>query len=74
MAGKRLAMVNEQTQRCEHLACLCEVTFEEATCSPYCASPDGRDPQNITCACGHPACAKAIDEQLHGGAGSESAT
>jgi hypothetical protein len=64
-------MANEETVRCEHLACLCEVTPTEATCSPYCASPEGRDPQNIRCACGHPACEEQIEAQLHGSAGRE---
>ena len=61
-----------QTTRCEHLACLCEVPLTEATCSPYCASPDGKDPQNVLCKCGHPACAEQIEAQLSGGGGKES--
>ena len=32
------------TKRCDNLACLCEVPFTQATCSEFCASPDGRDP------------------------------
>lgn len=70
--GNVLKMVTEATQRCEHLACLCNVTFGEATCAPYCASPEGRDPQNITCECGHAACAEQIEAQLHGASGKES--
>ncbi len=65
-------MVTEATQRCEHLACLCEVSFGDATCSQYCASPAGRDPQNIRCECGHKACAEQIEAQLHGQSGKES--
>jgi hypothetical protein len=58
--------------RCENLACLCDVAPEAATCSPYCASPEGRDPQNVRCECGHAACAEQIERQLHGGSGKES--
>jgi hypothetical protein len=65
-------MVDEATQRCENLACLCEVTFEEATCSPYCASPDGKDALNVRCACAHPACTEQVERQLHGQAAKES--
>ena len=65
-------MTDEETTRCEHLACLCEVPFSEGTCSPYCASDEGRDPQNVLCKCGHPKCEQQIETQLHGGAGRES--
>jgi hypothetical protein len=66
-------MVAESTDRCENLACLCEVPSGDAGCSAYCASPDGLDPQNVLCACGHDVCARAIEQQLHGEAGRESA-
>jgi hypothetical protein len=65
-------MVAESTDRCENLACLCEVSASEGTCSTYCASPAGLDPQNVRCDCGHDVCARAIEQQLHGGAGRES--
>jgi hypothetical protein len=65
-------MTDQEMTRCEHLACLCEVPLPEATCSPYCASPEGHDPQNIRCGCGHAACEEQIEAQLHGGAGKES--
>ena len=63
--------MNDAMQRCENLACLCEVDFSTATCSDYCASPDGRDPQNVRCACGHAACSVQIERQLHGESGRE---
>jgi hypothetical protein len=63
----------EATARCEHLACVCEVPIGQETCSDYCASPAGRDAQNVRCECGHDVCAKAIEEQLHGAGGRESA-
>jgi hypothetical protein len=66
-------MALEETIRCENLSCVCEVPASEATCSPYCASPAGRDVQNVRCDCGHSVCAKAIEEQLHGEGGRESA-
>jgi hypothetical protein len=59
--------------RCENLSCLCEVSASDATCSPSCASPDGRDVANVICKCGHDACAEAIERQLHGEGGRESA-
>jgi len=65
-------MVTDATQRCEHLACLCDVAVGDATCSEYCASPAGRDPQNVRCECGHSGCAEQIDAQLHGASGKES--
>jgi hypothetical protein len=59
-------------KRCDNLACLCEIPLGDATCSPYCDSPEGRDPANIRCACGHPACETQMETQLHGGIGAES--
>jgi hypothetical protein len=61
-----------ERKRCDNLACLCEVPLAQATCSPYCASPAGRDPANIRCECGHSGCASEIETQLHGGIGAES--
>ena len=65
-------MVSEATRRCENLACLCDVPLAEATCSPYCASPEGRDPQNVRCSCGHAACTEQVEKQLRGESGKES--
>jgi hypothetical protein len=67
-------MATEEMARCEHLACLCEVPLAVAACSDHCASPEGRDPQNVLCGCGHPACQQQIEAQLHGGSGRESLT
>jgi hypothetical protein len=64
-------MATEETTRCEHLACLCEVPLTETTCSPQCASAS-HDAESILCGCGHPACEEQIEAQLHGGAGKES--
>jgi hypothetical protein len=58
--------------RCDNLACLCEIPLAQATCSTYCDSPEGRDPANIRCACGHPGCESQMETQLHGGIGAES--
>jgi hypothetical protein len=69
--GKAFDMDDER-RRCEHLACLCNVTGSAATCSEACASVDRRDPHDIICACGHAECARTIDEQLHGQVGRES--
>jgi hypothetical protein len=65
-------METEATTRCENLACLCEVPAEDATCSAYCASPEGRDVASIRCTCGHAGCLEANEDQLHGEAGRES--
>jgi hypothetical protein len=59
-------------KRCDNLACLCEIPLAQATCSPYCDSPAGRDPANIRCTCGHPGCEAQMETQLHGGIGAES--
>ena len=67
-----MADVGGDRKRCDNLACLCEVPLSDATCSAYCDSPEGRDPANIRCACGHPACEKQMETQLHGGIGAES--
>jgi acetone carboxylase gamma subunit len=64
-------MTATDTKKCDNLACLCEVDIATPVCAPYCDSPDGRDPANIRCGCGHSACAAEIDEQLHGGIGRE---
>lgn len=61
-----------ELKRCDNLACLCEVPLAENVCSPYCDSPEARDPAIIRCECGHPVCAEEIETQLHGGIGSES--
>jgi hypothetical protein len=63
--------MNDDSKRCDNLACLCTVPLAEAVCSPYCDSPDGRDPAIITCGCAHAGCTAEIDEQLHGGIGKE---
>jgi hypothetical protein len=68
-----MAITDDSHKRCDNLAFLGEVPLAEATCSPSCGSPEARDDATITCACGHPACTAVIDDQLHGGAGSESA-
>jgi acetone carboxylase gamma subunit len=65
-------MTNEAMMRCENLACLCEVPLGKGTCSEYCASGDGKDPQVIVCECGHAHCSQESEKQLHGGGGSES--
>ncbi|MEA2687560.1 MAG: hypothetical protein QOJ39_2066 [Candidatus Eremiobacteraeota bacterium] len=62
---------NDDSKRCDNLACLCTVPLAQAVCSGYCDSPDGRDPAIITCGCGHKGCQAEIDEQLHGGIGKE---
>ncbi len=61
-----------ERKRCDNLACLCEIPLAQATCSPYCDSPAGRDPANIRCACGHAGCEAQMVTQLHGGIGAES--
>jgi hypothetical protein len=65
--------MNTELTRCENLACLCEIASSEGSCSPACATLEARDAHNVSCACGHSACAKAIDRQLHGEVGRESA-
>jgi hypothetical protein len=64
-----MAVTEGERKRCDNLACLCEIPLAEATCSAYCDSPEGRDPANIRCACGHPACESQMESQLHGGTG-----
>jgi hypothetical protein len=64
--------MDDESKRCDNLACLCRAPIKDAVCSPYCDSPDGRDPAVITCGCGHSGCQSQIDEQLHGGIGKES--
>ena len=67
-----MAVPSGDRKRCDNLACLCEVPLAQATCSTYCDSPEGRDPANIRCACGHAACESQMESQLHGGIGAES--
>jgi hypothetical protein len=64
--------MNDDSKRCDNLACLCQVALTDTVCSSYCDSPEGRDLTIITCGCGHSGCLKEIDEQLHGGIGKES--
>ena len=61
----------DDVKRCDNLACLCEVPLADTVCSPYCDSPDGRDPEAIRCRCGHRGCEREMEEQLHGGIGRE---
>jgi hypothetical protein len=65
-------MTDVATRRCENLACLCDVPVVDETCSPYCESPDGRDPQNVVCSCAHAGCAEQMERQLHDEGGRES--
>jgi hypothetical protein len=65
-------MNSGETKRCDNLACLCEVPLTDDVCSPFCDSPEGRDPETIVCGCAHAVCKKEIDAQLHGGIGRES--
>jgi hypothetical protein len=65
-------MIAIDTKKCDNLACLCDVPIVDAVCAPYCDSPDGRDPANVRCTCGHPRCAEQVETQLHGGIGRES--
>ena len=67
-----MAVTGDERKRCDNLACLCEIPLAQATCSPYCDSPAGRDPANIRCTCGHPACESQMETQLRGGIGTES--
>jgi len=67
-----MAVSDGDRKRCDNLACLCDIPLSQATCSPYCDSPEGRDPANIRCACGHPVCESQMESQLHGGIGAES--
>ncbi len=62
-----------EMKRCDNLSCLCEVPLTEETCSTYCGSDAGRDPLDIRCQCGHAVCVKAVEAQLHGGGGAQSA-
>jgi hypothetical protein len=62
---------DDDSKRCDNLACLCTVSLARAVCSDYCDSPDGRDPAIITCGCEHQGCQTEIDKQLHGGIGKE---
>jgi hypothetical protein len=64
--------MNDESKRCDNLACLCGVALTVSVCSPYCDSPEGRDQSIITCGCGHAGCQREIEEQLHGGIGKES--
>ncbi len=59
-------------KRCDNLSCLCEVPLADEACSDYCRSGGGRDATEIRCDCGHAKCDKAVEAQLHGGAGAES--
>jgi hypothetical protein len=67
-----VALPNSDTKRCDNLACLCEVPLTLATCSAYCASPEGSDLASIRCTCGHAVCEEQVEAQLHGGIGKES--
>jgi hypothetical protein len=67
-----MAGTDAERKRCDNLACLCEIPLSQATCNAYCDSPEGRDPANIRCTCGHPVCESQMETQLHGGIGAES--
>jgi len=65
-------MTSSDRARCENLGCLCEIPIADKACSEYCNSPDGLDPHNVRCLCGHKDCAEQTERQLHGEVGKES--
>lgn len=45
----------EQTKKCAHPSCQCEVGKDDDYCSTFCE--DAQDTTEISCDCGHPGCA-----------------
>jgi hypothetical protein len=48
-------MVNQETKKCAHIPCLCDVSDGEQYCGAACRDAGGEDVE-IACQCSHPAC------------------
>ncbi len=58
-------MAKDEQKKCAHLSCKCVVTSDEKYCSQLCKEA-GADEVEITCDCGHPACAEWLRLAIQG--------
>jgi len=54
----------ENTKKCAHPSCACQVATEIEYCSTFCSGQ--ADTLDIVCSCGHKACADAATATLPG--------
>ena len=52
--------MTQETKKCAHPACNCEVDADNKYCSQYC--DDAADTTEISCNCGHGGCAVTAGE------------
>jgi hypothetical protein len=48
-------MANQETKKCAHIPCLCDVQDGEEYCGEACSDAGSKDVE-ISCQCSHPAC------------------
>lgn len=48
-------MLNQETKKCAHIPCLCDVSDAEQYCGAACRDAGSEDVE-IACQCSHPAC------------------
>jgi hypothetical protein len=44
----------DQTKKCAHPSCVCNVANDQKYCSMYCE--DAKDTTEVSCGCGHAGC------------------
>lgn len=54
-------MASDQSKKCAHIPCVCNVPSGQKFCSDSCED-GGSEEVEIACECGHPACAQTTAE------------
>jgi hypothetical protein len=54
-------MANQETKKCAHIPCLCNVPNGDEYCGEACRDA-GREDVEIACQCDHPACPLTVQQ------------
>jgi hypothetical protein len=60
-------MANQETKKCAHMPCLCNVPSGEKYCGEVCRDAGSEDVE-IACQCDHPACPLTVRQLVPGNA------
>jgi hypothetical protein len=60
-------MANQETKKCAHVPCLCNVPSGEEYCGEVCREAGSEDVE-IACQCDHPACPLTVRQSVSGSA------
>jgi hypothetical protein len=60
-------MANQETKKCAHIPCLCDVRNGEEYCGESCREAGSNDVE-IACQCDHPACPLTFRQFVSGSA------